>query len=70
MKICTWVNCENKAIIDEKAKDGKVWASLCVKHSELLNMVLEDGDNRMIIATWIKAQGGAEKAVKRVIGDK
>jgi hypothetical protein len=30
-------------------------------------MVLSDGDNRMIIATWIKAQGGHEKAVKRFL---
>lgn len=57
MSKCTWRDCELDAVKSQEANDGEVWAKLCQKHDKLLQAVLQDDDAKMLVATWIKAQG-------------
>ena len=67
MSKCTWLECKLEAVKQYEDSNGKMWANLCRKHHELLDAVIQDGESKLIIATWVKAQGGAEKAANRLI---
>lgn len=66
MSKCTWVRCENEAVHEQLDKNEKVWAILCDAHLKLFNAAMESGDTKMVVSTWIKAQGGANTAKERV----
>jgi len=67
---CTWVDCENEATHNQRDKNENVWAILCDVHLKLFNAAMENGNIKMVIATWIKAQGGAHVATERVLKHK
>ena len=73
MKRCTWVDppddrrCENAASHPQTAQDGSVWANLCVAHHNELESVLGK-DAKLTLRNWIRAQGGAKAAAKRMTG--
>jgi hypothetical protein len=68
---CTWLNCEAKAQYPQISGDGSAWANLCqVHHQEIDDCMIkfdspEYGPKRML-ASWVKAQGGAKKAAERM----
>jgi hypothetical protein len=68
---CTWKDCPNEAKHPQVASDEQEWANLCDEHkSELDWSILQTGetqDIRSLMSVWIKAQGGAKKAAKRMI---
>jgi hypothetical protein len=73
MEQCTWKDCLEGGLHRQVAEDGQVWAVLCDKHNSELNqaidlMVKGDGPKAMLSA-WVKAQGGAKKAAKRMVGE-
>jgi hypothetical protein len=63
--ICTWVNCREPAKHPQHAKDGTVWANLCYAHVLELDDAITAGPPK-ILAAWVKAQGGAKAAAKRM----
>ncbi len=69
---CTWIECRLRAKHEEKAKDGSVWARLCQKHHDELDKTVyaatRSGLPGALISVWVKAQGGARKATKRLLG--
>lgn len=66
--ICTWEDCLEPGEFKQIATDGEVWANLCDHHNQLLDKAPE-GNYKMFVAYWIKAQGGAKKAAKRMMGN-
>lgn len=70
MKVeCTWEDCPNGGEFKQIATDGEVWAILCKDH----NRFMDDGltgpefSPKQVMSNWIKAQGGAKKAAKRMM---
>ena len=64
---CTWVDCSEEGINPQFSKDGEVWACLCDEHHLKLESDLDSLDARKILSSWVKAQGGAEKAAGRMV---
>jgi hypothetical protein len=69
MKACTWSGCKQEAIREQLDKQGGVWAHLCAQHDHSLDVALKGGDARKIMTAWVRAQGGAAAAARRVRGD-
>lgn len=73
--ICTWVGCKRTASQFKAAGDNhEAWASLCEEHYELLdtaeNDFLFNGTSpKLLLAYWIKAQGGSKKVAERMVED-
>ena len=68
--ICTWEDCHEPALMTRIADDGEQWANLCEQHAKELEhaeTVALTSDPRQILAAWIKAQGGTEKAVEQMM---
>lgn len=63
---CTWEGCTRTGGYKQVAKDGQVWATLCGPHHTELDEAMATTPARMIGA-WIKAQGGAKAAARRMI---
>lgn len=63
---CTWIDCQASGFYEQKAKDGRVWATLCETHDKLVHAAYESGDVKRILSNWVKAQGGAKAAVSRM----
>lgn len=64
--VCTYVDCKEPGEHQQKAKDGAVWASLCDEHAVLLDNSITSGNQKQILSVWVKAQGGAKKAARRM----
>lgn len=66
---CTWVDCEKSATHLHKDKHGAVWSSLCSEHDAELSAaaIASDTDVRGILRSWVKAQGGATRAARRML---
>lgn len=64
---CTWFECSNEAVREQRDEQGKVWANLCEDHDRQLTDSLCRGQAAQILSGWVKAQGGAKKAAKRMI---
>jgi hypothetical protein len=47
-------------------RDGRPWAYLCDAHSARLDAAIASGDPRRILSAWVKAQGGAAAAARRM----
>jgi len=58
MSECTWEGCKCEAEVDQEAEDGKIWARLCVEHSDILRGHLTSGSGTDIALAWIRARGG------------
>lgn len=66
MTTCTWKGCEDEATVGCYSKTGERWAHLCGQHEIKLDAAILSGNPRRIMSCYIKAQGGAEAAAKRV----
>lgn len=73
--ICTWKDCQNDAVKPLVSKDGETWANLCAehhaKHDTDAELAIRKGgrDNmKRMMSNYIKAQGGAKAAAKRILG--
>ena len=66
---CTWEGCSELAEFKQVAADGEVWAILCVEHSEIMDVKITDLKPKSFVSNWIKAQGGAKAAAKRMMGE-
>lgn len=60
---CTWQDCKNKATQMQIARDGEMWANLCLYHHDYL--LINTDDPKKLAAVWIKAQGGSHQAAER-----
>ena len=65
-KLCTWMNCTSTATKAQIATDGQQWAHLCEAHFKELDAAMKTGVKQTLSA-WVKAQGGAKEAAKRVL---
>lgn len=73
MSKCTWKgktsgSCHNEAVHDQKSKSGDVWAKLCSVHDAALLRNLQSGQPKLIMGSWIAAQGGPQRAAERTVG--
>lgn len=66
---CTWKDCDKPATQPQVASDGEIWANLCDEHHEKLEESLSSLEPKKLLSAWVKAQGGANKAAKRMTGD-
>ena len=63
---CTWKECSNEGKFPQLDKDQKQWAFLCEEHHIELEDAIDNFNAKKLLSCWVKAQGGAEKAAKRV----
>lgn len=71
---CTWMGknderCDAEATYPQIGKDGEQWASLCTKHHEQVEAAITDFDPRKLLGNWVRAQGGAKAAARRMMGE-
>lgn len=71
---CTWKGCALSAHYPQIDGQGVPWANLCQAHRDELESVA-GVDAKAHVSAWIKAMGGAEKAIDRFgpaidVGDK
>ena len=66
MATCTWVGCTATAFHEHKDTGGKPWCNLCAAHHARTEEAINHGTPKEMVAVWIKAQGGASKAAKRM----
>lgn len=66
MTTCTWQNCDRDASVPQVDRNGETWANLCGAHAWDMEDAIADADPRETVRAWIKAQGGAAAAAKRV----
>ena len=65
---CTWLACSAAAKHPNRAKTGEIWANLCDRHQQALDeSIADDTSPRKMLSAWVKAQGGASIAAKRVL---
>lgn len=50
------------------AQDGRQWADLCTAHKARFDGAVGEGRAGSVLATWVKAQGGAKAAAARLCG--
>jgi len=71
MSICTWEGCTCLAQYPQIATDNEVWANLCEVHHKEMKYTLETAMRSdhapIVLSRWIKAQGGAKKAARRMM---
>lgn len=70
---CTWRDCTEEAKETLKDKNGKPWAHLCEahfkEHDSSMEAAIKDPskDNlKKMLGRYVRAQGGAEAAAKRM----
>jgi len=63
---CTWEGCKQGSIFHETGKDGGEWAHLCLMHHNQLEDAMKDGNAKLILSFWVKAQGGSRCAADRM----
>lgn len=63
---CTWKDCSQEAHHNRLDKQGNPWAELCDEHQILLDEAINSGDAKKILSAWVKAQGGAKAATRRM----
>ena len=62
---CTWVDCSHRGLHVMTARDGEQWADLCSRHKYKFEEAMASGKPALIVATWVKAQGGSKAAAER-----
>lgn len=63
---CTWTGCTDTAVHPQLGRDGAQWANLCSEHHQLLRDCQQSEDPKRILSSWVKAQGGAKVAARRL----
>ena len=63
---CSWCGCGQPGTCELKDIHDRVWACLCHVHNEQLETALKTGHPKQLIAAYVKAQGGAKAAAKRM----
>jgi hypothetical protein len=63
---CTWEGCVADATHPQLDKAGHIWAQLCNEHHNELDAALEALSVKATLRAWVKAQGGAKAAARRV----
>lgn len=63
---CTWEGCGGFGEFIRKGRDGSQWAILCRFHEDKMNDIIASGDVKKLLGSWVKAQGGAKAAAKRM----
>lgn len=66
---CTYVDCPAEACHELKSQDGSVWSNLCDEHNSKLDEAIRAGDPKVVVALWVGAQGGPERAAERMSRD-
>jgi hypothetical protein len=66
MLACTWVDCQAEALHPQLDRQGKQWACLCQEHHDRLEKALTDLEPKGLLSCWVKAQGGAKAAARRL----
>lgn len=66
MSTCTWEGCNRDASVPQVSEDGEAWANLCGAHAWDLEYAIAGPDPRETVRAWIKAQGGAVAAARRM----
>jgi hypothetical protein len=68
MTVCTWKECQDEATHPQLTRDGRMWANLCDKHHERLvtSKSLDNFNPKSLLSSWVKAQGGAAAAARRM----
>jgi hypothetical protein len=61
---CTWAGCQEPATQTQLDKTGKPWAHLCQNHHDQLNASIDGMNPRMLMSSWVLAQGGAALAAE------
>ena len=64
MRRCTWVNCAHDALHLQLDKAKNQWADLCDLHDAELDSSIKDGPVKRMLSNWVKAKGGARKAME------
>jgi hypothetical protein len=73
---CTWQECRAKALRPQRDKQGNIWARLCQKHHEELELAIAVGldpetsardRGRIVLKAWIMAVGGSRRAAQRML---
>jgi hypothetical protein len=63
--VCTYEGCKEPGDHEQLDKCDKPWAHLCDEHAARLDNAIISANPKLLISTWIKAQGGAKAAAKR-----
>lgn len=63
---CDYYGCPNDAQADPDIKEGM---QFCAEHDAQFTAAAHDENPMRILGFWVKAQGGAERATKRMMGD-
>jgi len=65
---CTWRDCESDGTNPQLDNKKREWANLCQEHhDEIENSIAADPfEPKRLMRAWIKAQGGAKEASKRI----
>ena len=61
MSKCTWKNCNEDSVTEEKDRNGRIWAKLCQEHHDELDKSLNEFNPKKILSCWVLASGGAKK---------
>lgn len=64
---CTWLDCTAEAQHPQTAIDGDVWANLCEGHKKLLDESMTARSAKVLLSSWVKAQGGAKAVAARMV---
>ena len=69
---CTWkamgeARCPETATHPQSGTGGQVWANLCEAHHQEMDASV-GVDAKTMLRNWLRAQGGAEAAAKRMTG--
>jgi hypothetical protein len=62
---CTWEDCTEHATKPRIAQDGSKWADLCDQHDRQIQTAIDTG-SVSLLSFWVKAQGGAKAAARRM----
>ena len=55
-----------RAVKAKYDKQNRIWADLCTTHNNEFERAMAGPDVKVILRSWVKAQGGAAKAAERV----
>jgi hypothetical protein len=63
---CTWLDCEREASVPQLSNNNSIWANLCTEHDALMEQAIVNGDVKLMLASWVKANGGAKELARKM----
>ncbi len=66
---CSWADCLDTGLVEQRDKNGTLWATLCDKHSTELDEAVKIFDPKELLRAWVKASGGAAVMARRASTD-